>query len=134
MRRELHSLILAKRAKMIKGDSGGVLGLIDDIARMYQQIERIFNIAEVSWEIWGSLRRDNEKLSAVDDAILGLREQMMIWQNHEDNIYNVLIPQIREVEESLRTTAYSLPGKSHFDFDFSKWQIQSMLKDVKIFF
>lgn len=133
MRHELQTLIMTNRAKALKS-GGPVIEFIEDTVRILYQIERILSIAEVSLEVYNQFKRDNERMAAVAEAIQTLQDQLQTWNQHEQNIYNYLIPQIHEIENTIRTTAYKLPGKGHFELDVSKWQIQSMLRDVKMLF
>lgn len=133
MRHELQNLIMTNRAKALKS-GGPVIEFIEDTVRVLYQIERILSIAEISMEVYNQFKRDNERMTAVAEAIQNLQDQLQMWDKHEQNIYNILIPQIREIENTLRSTAYNLPGKSHFELDVSKWQIQTMLRDIKMLF
>lgn len=133
MRHELQTLIMTNRAKALKS-GGPVIEFIEDTVRILYQIERILSIAEVSMEVYNQFKRDNERMAAVAEAIQNLQDQLQIWNQHEENIYNMLIPQIQEIENTIRATAYNLPGKTHFELDISKWQIQTMLRDVKMLF
>lgn len=132
MRHDLQTLIMTNRAKALK--SGPVIEFIEDTVRILYQIERILSIAEISIEVYNQFKRDNERMTAVADAIQNLQDQLQMWDHHEQYIYSVLIPQVRDIENTLRSTAYKLTGKSHFELDISKWQIQTMLRDVKMLF
>lgn len=132
MRDELHTLIMQKRAK--SQPKFGALELIDDTIRFLYHIERILSVTELSIDIYNQFKRDDERLEAVNEAIESLKDQLNMWKAHEQNIYNIVFPQIHEIEDMYNAMVMGLSGKSSMEFNTEKWAIQNMLRDVKVLF
>src|SRR5437762_2591872 len=53
-------------------------------------------------------------------------------EEQEVNIRQILVPAMEKMRQSLATVQRSLAGKSAISLEVTKWQIQSVLRDLKL--
>lgn len=85
-------------------------------------------------DVYETVRNDQEKLAEVDQLMEELKDQLNVIKIHEQNIYNVMIPQFKMMEQSMNEAMKYASNESHVILDISKWTIQSSLGDVKKLF
>lgn len=132
MRKELHSFVKQKKTRT-QGKSTGA-ETIDETLRILYIVERLFALSDMSMEVYKQVKYIDEKVQLAYDAITNAKDELDMWKQHEQNIYNIVFPQIREIEDSFNSVVLGMQGKTSIEFDSNKWQIQNMLRDVKVLF
>lgn len=97
-------------------------------------VEKFLKVGEVGIELYISARNDQKKLAEIDETIRKLDDQLKVIKQHEQNIYHVMIPQFKIIEETVSQAIRNAGGKSHVELDISKWAVQSSLGDIKKLF
>lgn len=75
-----------------------------------------------------------KQLDDNDDTIEKLNREAQLIRRHELNIYNVMLPVFKSMEQSLKGVTEQSKDKSHVELDITKWSIQNKLKKVKDIF
>lgn len=99
-----------------------------------QKIEKLMKVSDVGVDIYKQNREDNGKLDAINQQIKDLHDQLNTWKQYEENIKEIMLPQLKEIEGSFDRASKDLSGKSHVELDISKWKIQGALSDLKKLF
>ncbi|XP_055316440.1 uncharacterized protein LOC129576047 [Sitodiplosis mosellana] len=97
-------------------------------------MKNVLKVGEVGIEIYGQIRDDQNKIKEVDATLNELNQQMQVLRQHEQNVYNIMVPQLQMIDQSIDFAIKNSEGKSHVELDISRWSIQSTLGDVKNLF
>lgn len=108
--------------------------IIKSAVKKLGYMKNIVKVGEAGVEVYGQIRDDETKIQEVDETLQALDEQLQVFRQHEQNIYNIMIPQLKMVEQSIKFAVENSKGKSHVELDISRWTIQSTLGDVKNLF
>lgn len=94
----------------------------------------VIGFAGVNLDIYQTVRNDQDKLAQADAMVNAIKDQLKMIKIHEQNIYNVMIPQFKMMELSIDEAIANAKGKTHVELDISKWTLQTALGDVKKLF
>lgn len=99
----------------------------DSTIQLFVGMKETLQIAEFGVEVYKEICNDGEMVEKLSK----LQEQFKTWDKYEQNIYNILIPQIHSIAETVKLLRSNSSSKSHVDLDVTKWEIQSTLASVK---
>lgn len=98
------------------------------------RMKKVLRAGKVGLDGYEKIRNDLNQIDEVDEAIKGLEDQLKVIKQHERNIYNIMIPQFRLVEQSVNDAIERSKGKTDVELDVTKWMIRSTFGDVKKLF
>lgn len=104
------------------------------LAKKLDHASLVIGFAGTGLEFYQTVHNDQQKMEAADQMLGNVKNQLQILKVHEQNIYNVMIPQAKMMEQSLNEAMKNAKGKIHVELDISKWTLQSALKDTKKLF
>ncbi|XP_018007170.1 uncharacterized protein LOC108664972 isoform X3 [Hyalella azteca] len=109
-------------------DDESVTQALDAIAKVRQLIQ----ISEVSADTYVNNKDDQAKLDALSNAIQQAEEEHQRLKQYENKIESALAPTLENMEEDLKEIESKLVTKSQVALDVNKWQVQSVLRDMKL--
>lgn len=131
--KEIRRLVVREKGGIHEENDKELQGIRNKI-KILRRLKNVIGVASAGFEIYDQLKDDEQKLSDVNREIDGFKKQLNDWEQHEQNIYNIMIPQLRLMENSIQNANRNLNGKDHLELDISKWQLQSALEDLKLLF
>lgn len=90
------------------------------------------NIGEIGVDAYRKIQNEEAKISLNNNAIKEIDENIGKLKLHEENIYKIMIPTCKAVQESVQSLDKTLPGQSLSSLDVKKWKIQSTIKDLQL--
>lgn len=122
----------------IDGVSKSVTDSIDKIEAAYEKkpfkkktVETMFGSAGTAGKVFQEIEKDAKKMDEVRKTIENLEGELYKLNKFEQNIYDKMVPELREIKNTINEMNNGLKGKAHFELDISKWRIQETLEDVK---
>lgn len=125
---------LAVKQSIIKKHGSGDPRTNEKQIQMMDRFRSIVDLADVTISVYRQIRNNLDKIEAVHKYIESLQNQLGVWKRHEQNIHDIMVPQLNAIESTMQSTWQNLQGKSHIELDVTKWDIQSALRDVKVLF
>lgn len=104
------------------------------LSKKLKGAQMVIGFASSSLDFYQTIRNDQQKLEAADEMLAKVKNQLQMIEMHKQNIYNIMIPQAKMMEQSLKEAMENAKGKIHVELDISKWTLQGALKDVKKLF
>lgn len=86
---------------------------------------------QVGFEGIAKVAKDSDGINDMNEIIGELKNRLKMIAVYEQSIYNIMIPQVQLVEESLNEAIENAEGKSHVQLDISKWAVRNTLRQVK---
>lgn len=106
----------------------------DRTSKRLSHAQSVIGIAGATLDLYETVRNDQKKLAEADQLMKELEDQLKVIKIHEQNIYNVMIPHAKMMEQSMNEAIKNAENKSHVVLDISKWTLQTALGDVKQLF
>lgn len=85
-------------------------------------------------ETFDKIQNDATKTRACSELFKTTNGEFRTVEEFERNIGKVLIERVSKMEQSIIDMSQRLPSESHVALDMSQWQIQSLIRDVKLHF
>ncbi|XP_055298570.1 uncharacterized protein LOC129566553 [Sitodiplosis mosellana] len=104
---------------------------IDKKLNQVAHMKRVLNTGKLVLGTYSNLLSNLNEMEKTKKAIKNVEGQLEALEQHEQNIYDVMLPQLRAMELSIQVVGDNLKGKSHVDLDVRKWGVQTMVKGVK---
>lgn len=82
-------------------------------------------------ELFEEIKNDEEKLEKYDERINTAHAEYELLNKFEDNVYTVILPQIKELQNTITSMENQIKVQSHVQLDMSKWKVKEVLEDVK---
>lgn len=100
--------------------------------KLVRNIQSVLSMAELTFDFIKRLINDNAKLQIAEQAIGKLKQDLIKWKVYEEKVFSIMVPQMREMENTMDQISKSLNGSTHIELDISKWNIQGALRDTKL--
>lgn len=94
----------------------------------------VLDLGAVTIRSVNRIRADAAELEKAGDEVIKFQNQLQQLEEYEQRINDVMMPMIREIENTMNQMIQSLNGTSHVQLDIAKWKVQSALKDVIVYF
>lgn len=108
--------------------------LVARASKSLEYMEKILSVGDAGLLVYHQIHNDRKKIDAVDELIRTLDTQLTVIKQHELNIYNIMIPQFKMIEQSVNEALKSSAGKSHVELVVTKWMVQNSLQKVQKLF
>ncbi|GIX93758.1 uncharacterized protein CDAR_606301 [Caerostris darwini] len=103
-----------------------------DALKVVGKISQIVQFGSSLFDIYKKNKNDRAKIDAITDAIDKIKDKIRNLQQYETSIYDTIAPMLQDMENNLLNITNKLSTKSHVALDVTKWQVQSVLKDIKL--
>ncbi|CAG8755386.1 15529_t:CDS:2, partial [Dentiscutata erythropus] len=100
-----------------------------DILKKVEYVNNLIRIAELGVDLYSKLQIDKQKLNVINDNVKELDNDFNRLKDYEDGIYKIIKPILQEIKDDIIKVEKN-EGKSHASLDFSKWLIQSKIRDI----
>lgn len=134
LRFEFKEFLTAKQQSITKKQESGDAKTIEKHIQMMNKCRSIVDLADVTISVYRQIRNNLDKIEQVHKIIERLENQLEVWKRHEQNIHDIMVPQLNAIQSTMQSTWQNLRGKSHIELDVTKWDIQSALRNVKVLF
>lgn len=101
-------------------------------AMFYERFLKVFECADVAVQFYSKMLNDSMKLNEANVELRNIEDQLMAWKKYEESIYEIIIPQLVKIEETLKQSNFD--GESHAQLDIRKWQAKGTLEQLKKLF
>lgn len=96
---------------------------------MLSNILRINSMSNIDLDVYKQVRFNSTTIKMMAEAMNG----QTIYQGADINIYEIIIPKVREIQNDIRYVLQSIMDDSFVDQDLqNKWNIVKTLKDFKV--
>ncbi|XP_055847846.1 uncharacterized protein LOC129913287 [Episyrphus balteatus] len=99
--------------------------------RRINDVQSVLNSAEVAFSFWQKIENDEGEISKINKQIFEYSDELKVIEKLENQVYEIVIPDLRQIEETINEMKTSSNGSSHAKLDLNKWTVRSTLKDVK---
>ncbi|XP_018011522.1 uncharacterized protein LOC108668780 [Hyalella azteca] len=96
------------------------------------KVRQLIQISEVSTDTYVKNKDDQAKLDALSNAIQQAEEEHKRLKQYENRIESTLAPTLENMDEYFNEIDSKLVTKSQVALDVNKWQVQSVLRDIKL--
>ncbi|XP_034949355.1 uncharacterized protein [Chelonus insularis] len=99
--------------------------------RQIKNVQTIINSVKVVVDFASQLKNDESMMSLLDNQMSKYYKQLEDLQKMEQQVYDIILPDFRQIEETINEIKKSANGSSHAKLDMSKWTVRTALRDVK---
>ncbi|GBN91149.1 hypothetical protein AVEN_186955-1, partial [Araneus ventricosus] len=103
-----------------------------DALKVIGKIKQIAQFGSLLLNIYDNMKEDEEKTYAITDAVEKIEDRIKNLKEYEENIHDTIVPMLQEMEDNMKDISEKLADKSQVALDVAKWQVQSILKDMKL--
>lgn len=103
---------------------------VEKIRDYFERGQRIFNLWSTASELMEKKSNDENRLTEVDDAIEKAEKEFDLMNQLEVDTYNIMMPRIEEIKNSITTMQNQMKNESHVALDMSRWRIKEMMTQV----
>lgn len=94
----------------------------------------IMKIGVGGYKLYSIIKKDRATIKEVTEAIAKAEENIKYWKNMRDRVHKQMIPMVNTLADTIKQISDGLNGQTHVELDVTKWEIHSMLRDVKVSF
>lgn len=124
IRKEIDELLKQGKSEMGNLPNG------DKYKKVLGKVQDMIGLAKMGVELFNKAQGDLDKITATDNSIATVNEQLDKLDKFEQSIYTTMAPLIKSIRESQELIENS-DGKSHAALDVTKWQVQGVIRDVR---
>ncbi|GBN01101.1 hypothetical protein AVEN_198812-1 [Araneus ventricosus] len=128
---ELRKTLERKEIDLKREDNSDKKKSINALA-IVGKIKQLAQFGSLFVDIYNRNRENEEKIDVLTEAIGKKENELEILREYEDKIYDTIMPMLQTMEIEIQEVTKKLEGKSHVSLDVTKWQVQNVLKDIKI--
>ncbi|XP_034951234.1 uncharacterized protein [Chelonus insularis] len=99
--------------------------------RQIKNVKIIIDSVKVIVDFASQIKNDEAMMSLLDKQMSKYYKQIEDLQEMEQQVYDIILPDFRKIEETINEIRNSANGSSHAQLDISKWTVRSTLRDVK---
>ncbi|XP_055850200.1 uncharacterized protein LOC129914816 isoform X2 [Episyrphus balteatus] len=99
--------------------------------RHINHVQSILNSVEIVFNIIQKFKNDEGMISKINSQISDYSGQLRDMEKLEDQVYEIVIPDFRQIEQTVNEIVASVNGSSGAKLDLTKWTVKKTLKDVK---
>lgn len=134
LRIEFKEFLARKKESISNGSKSSLQKIGEKPLQLMDEFQKIINLAEISISIYKQLKNRMDKIDKTHQIIEHLYDQLHVWKLYEKNIHDIMMPRLHEIESTIDNMVHNLNGKSHIELDVIKWNIESLLNDLKVLF
>ncbi|XP_055849961.1 uncharacterized protein LOC129914646 [Episyrphus balteatus] len=99
--------------------------------RRINNVQSILNSVEIVFNIIQKFKNDEGMISKINNQISDYSKQLKDLDKLEDQVYDTVMPDLRQIEQTVNEIVASVNGSSGAKLDLTKWTVKKTLKDVK---
>ncbi|XP_055853377.1 uncharacterized protein LOC129917079 [Episyrphus balteatus] len=99
--------------------------------RRINNFQSVLNSVEIVFNIIQKLKNDEGMISKINSQISDYSSQLRDLDKLEGQVYDVVMPDLRQIEQTVNEIVASVNGSSGAKLDLTKWTVKKTLKDVK---
>lgn len=95
-------------------------------------MDKLKAIGSIGIDLYNQYKNDKGQLAAINNAIRQREDMILKLRQYEDEVYEIIIPMLKDMQSDLKKIAESLKNKSRVQLDITKWKSQTRLRDMKL--
>lgn len=104
------------------------------IINVLDRMDQILTVGQAGLDVYKQIHNDKSQMSEVEQTIRQVQDDLNVVEQYEQIIMNIMIPQLKLVEQSINEAIENSANAIHVELDVSKWMVQSSLNDIKKLF
>ncbi|KAF8764966.1 hypothetical protein HNY73_022989 [Argiope bruennichi] len=103
-----------------------------DVSKIVRKLGQAIDVASMFVNFYNKNKESDDKIAAINDAIEQKENELRNLKEYEEQIYENISPALQNMKNNLQEFASGLEKRSQVALDVGKWQMQSVLKDIKV--
>ncbi|XP_055850800.1 uncharacterized protein LOC129915338 [Episyrphus balteatus] len=99
--------------------------------RRINHVQSALNSVEIVFNIIQKFKNDEGMIRQINNQISDYSKQLKDLDKLEDQVYDTVMPDLRQIEQTVNEIVASVNGSSGAKLDLTKWTVKKTLKDVK---
>ncbi|OXU22946.1 hypothetical protein TSAR_002418 [Trichomalopsis sarcophagae] len=124
--------LLEQKKTLLEAEKATSAIKVDRKLNILTHIQGIVGIAEIAVETYSKIKNNQAKINSVNDALAQVDASIGAMKNYETEIYKVIMPIGKKIEENVNNTLKNLAGLSQAAITLSGWRLKNSLRDSQI--